>query len=139
LKHGNGHAKVYDGVEGNQSFGSHQRYLRLMTLIDILVAFLFAIFGLAIIAWLVVVFSEMIKELPSITSMFTKIFGSIFSAAPAKSELKHSHPAVKVSVGGLLPIVLWLLILLPMIILPIVLILFPMLGIPWSRLMPVAP
>lgn len=61
----------------------------------------------------------------------------IFAATPAKSDVDKSVLPVKFSIERILPLILWLLIILPMFILPIILIAFPLLGLPWSYLMPI--
>ena len=95
---------------------------------------LFGILGLAILAWLVIFISDLTKTEP-----IKRILSVLFSPAPDKKEVDRSAMPVRVVIERILPIVFWLLIFLPMIIFPIILILFPLLGIPWSYLLPPTP
>jgi hypothetical protein len=110
-----------------------------MGIVDVLVPILFAIFGLAILTWLVAVGSEVIEATPRLKKLLARVSGTLFGPAPARAEVERSSLPVRFSIERILPLLLWLLIILPMILLPIVLLLFPMLGIPWSRLMPAPP
>jgi hypothetical protein len=108
-------------------------------IVDILVPFLFAIFGLAIIAWLVAVAKEFVESDEKVKKLVMKTSAILFGPTPARADVERSSLPVRFSLERILPLLLWLLILLPMILLPVVLVLFPVLGIPWSRLMPVPP
>ncbi|SRR5579875_311781 len=103
-------------------------------MLNAVVGLLFGIVGLAIIAWLIVVGREVIK-----TGKFDKILSVVFAPAPAKDEVQRSILPVRVAIENILPLIFWILIFLPMIIFPIILILFPLLGIPWSYLLPPVP
>jgi hypothetical protein len=103
--------------------------------VAIVVPVLFGIVGLAILAWLVVVATEFVKINPRVQKMMT----AVLSPAPGEPDVGNSTLPVKIVVEGVIPIVFWLLIFLPMIILPIILIVFPLLGIPWSYLLPPVP
>jgi len=103
--------------------------------VAVVVPTLFAIVGLAIVTWLVVVALEFIR---SNTGM-QKMLATVLNLAPAKADVDKSALPVKVVVEGVVPIVFWLLIFLPMIVFPIVLVIFPLFGIPWSYLLPPVP
>ena len=103
----------------------------MVTIIDVTVGVLFALLALALIAWIARVLPELARVEP-----FKGIFDMIFAPAPAKSDVDKAPLPVKVTVERIIPIIFWLLILLPMIIFPIVLIIFPLLGIPWTFLLP---
>ncbi|MGI0078094.1 MAG: hypothetical protein ACRECH_00535 [Nitrososphaerales archaeon] len=107
----------------------------MVTLVDIVLAFTFGLLGLAIISWLIVIS----KELVSHSQLFRNVLGLIFLPAPARQDVSRSSFPVRIVVERLVPIVFWLLILVPMIIFPIILILFPLLGIPWTYLLPPVP
>ncbi|MHB8568462.1 MAG: hypothetical protein ACYC7D_15655 [Nitrososphaerales archaeon] len=101
---------------------------------DIAVGVAFAILGLAILTWLVVILPDLTRVEP-----FKGIFDMLFAPAPSKGDVDRAAPPVKFTIERILPLVFWLLILLPMIIFPIILILFPILGLPWSYLLPPVP
>ena len=104
-------------------------------IVAIVVPVLFGIVGLAILGWLVVVAAELVKTSPRVQ----KMLAALLSPAPDKPDVDNSALPVKVVVEGVIPIVFWILIFLPMIIFPIVLIVFPLLGVPWSYLLPPPP
>ncbi len=106
----------------------------MISLTDVTVGVLFAILALAIITWLVIVIPDLTKVEP-----FKGIFDMLFAPAPDRAEVDRASLPVKVTVERIVPIIFWLLIFLPMIIFPIILILFPILGIPWSYLLPPVP
>lgn len=106
----------------------------MVTIVDVTVGVLFALLALAIIAWIVRVLPELAGVEP-----FKGIFDMVFAPAPAKNDVDKAAPPVKFTVERIIPIIFWLLILLPMIIFPIILIIFPLLGIPWSYLLPPVP
>jgi len=103
--------------------------------VSIIVPILFGIVGLAILAWLVVIATEFVRFDPRMQ----RLLGIVLNPAPAKSDVDKSALPVKIVVEGVVPLVFWLLILLPMIIFPVVLVLFPLFHIPWTYLLPPAP
>ncbi len=109
-----------------------------MQFVDIIVAVLFAIVAIAILGYVGLVIPELRAYLKQ-NAKLAAIFSFIFDAAPVKNESKKTPLPLQVTIEGLIPIVFWLLILLPMFIFPVVLIIFPILGIPWSYLLPPAP
>lgn len=111
----------------------------MITILSILVPLLFAITGLAFITWIIVIFRQLPENAPRVYSLITKVTRPIFNAAPAQNDIKKSDPPVRFVVGRLIPLIFWLLIVLPMVIFPIILIIFPLLGIPWSYLLPPVP
>jgi hypothetical protein len=106
----------------------------MVSIVDATVGVLFALLALAIIAWI----ARVLPELASVEP-FKGVFGMIFAPVPAKSDVDKAALPVKFTVERIIPIIFWLLILLPMIIFPIVLIIFPLLGLPWSYLLPPVP
>jgi hypothetical protein len=111
----------------------------MITLLGVLVPLLFGITGLAVLTWIVVIFRQLPENAPKLWALITKITGPIFNVAPAQKDIEKSDPATRLVVGGIIPLIFWILIVLPMVIFPIVLILFPLLGIPWSYLLPPVP
>jgi hypothetical protein len=111
----------------------------MFNIIDVLVPVLFAILGLAVLTWIVVIYRQLPTGAPRIYAMIRKVTRPVFNAAPAQDDIKKSDPPVRFVVGRLIPLIFWLLIILPMVIFPIVLIIFPLLGIPWSYLLPPTP
>lgn len=109
-----------------------------MQFVDIVVGLLFAIVAIAILGYVGLVIPELRAYLKQ-NAKLAGIFSLIFDAAPAQKESKKTLLPIQVTIEGLIPIVFWLLILLPMFIFPIVLIIFPILGIPWSYLLPPVP
>jgi hypothetical protein len=107
--------------------------------VDIIVPVLFALLGIAFLAWIAVVIRELPQNAPGLWKLITKVTGPLFDAAPAQQEIKKSSFPLRVIVGRLFPIVFWLLIFLPFVIFPIILVLMPLLGIPWSYLLPPTP
>ena len=106
----------------------------MVTIVDIVLGVTFGLLGIAIVSWIVKVAFELSRVDP-----FRSIFATIFSPAPDRAEVDRTALPVKVTIEGILPILFWLLIFLPMIIFPIILIIFPLLGIPWSYLLPPTP
>ncbi len=102
---------------------------------DIVLTLSFALLGLAVISWLVVI----VRELVSSSPLFKNIARLTFLPAPAMDDVRRSYLPVRIIVERIVPIVLWLLILVPMIVFPIILILFPLLRIPWTYLLPPVP
>jgi hypothetical protein len=111
----------------------------LISVVTIIVPVLFGIAALAFLAWIVVIIRQLPENAPRLYGLITKITNPIFNAAPAQSDIKQSDLPVQVVVGKLIPLIFWLLVILPMVIFPIVLIIFPLLGIPWSYLLPPTP
>jgi len=107
----------------------------LISIVAIVVPVLFGIVGLAILTWLAVVATELVKTNPRVQRMLA----AVISPAPGRPDVDKSMLPVKVVVEGVIPLVFWLLIFLPMIIFPIILIAFPLLGIPWTYLLPPVP
>ena len=109
-----------------------------MQFVDIVVGVLFAIVVIAVLGYVGLVIPELrsySKQNPKLAA----ILSLVFNAAPAQEESKKTALPLKVVIQGLIPIIFWVLILLPMFIFPIILIIFPMLGIPWSYLLPPVP
>ena len=105
---------------------------------EIVVALLFAILGLAILSWIAIIIPEFGKFLQGHKTLHSLV-SFIFNAAPDQEDAKGMSPPVRIVAEGLIPIVLWLLILVPMFVFPIILIIFPILHIPWSYLLPPTP
>ena len=105
---------------------------------EIVVAILFAILGLAIVSWVAIVIPELQKYLQGHERIWG-IIAFVFNAAPDRGEADKMSPPVRVVAEGLIPIILWLLILVPMFVFPIILIIFPLLHIPWTYLLPPTP
>ena len=102
---------------------------------DAIVVLLFAIVGIAVIAWIAFLIPELrlfLKEHTSISGMLQ----TIFNAAPVQQDASKASEPVKIVVKDVIPILFWLLILLPMFVFPVILIIFPLLHIPWSYLLP---
>jgi hypothetical protein len=99
------------------------------------ITLLFAIVGLAVVAWIVFLLPEarlLLKEHASM-SYFVQM---IFNASPVQQDAAKASTPVKLVIKDLIPIVFWLLIILPMFVFPIILIIFPLMHIPWSYLLP---
>ncbi len=105
---------------------------------EIIVAILFAILGLAIVSWVAIVIPELNKFLQGHKRLYS-IIAFVFNAAPDQEDAKGMSPPVRIVAEGLIPIILWLLILVPMFVFPIILIIFPLLHIPWTYLLPPTP
>lgn len=105
---------------------------------EIVVGILFAILGLAIVSWVAIVIPELDKYLRSHKRLYA-IIAFVFNAAPDQEDASQMSPPVRVVAEGLIPIILWLLIIVPMFVFPIILIIFPLLHIPWSYLLPPTP
>jgi hypothetical protein len=108
-------------------------------IVSVLVPVLFAILGLAVITWVIVIFFQLPENAPRLWHLIKRITDPIFSAAPFQNDIKQSDMPVQLVVGRLIPLIFWLLIVLPMVIFPIILIIMPLLGIPWSYLLPPVP
>ncbi len=99
----------------------------------------FAILGLAVLTWIVVIVRDLPKADPELHGRISKITHPVFNAAPAQEDMKNSSFAVRLVVEGIIPIVFWILIIVPMVVFPIVLVLMALFHIPWSYLLPVPP
>ncbi|MHB1909406.1 MAG: hypothetical protein ACYCQJ_11135 [Nitrososphaerales archaeon] len=96
----------------------------------------FAILGLAVLTWFFVILRELPEGAPGLYSRISKITSFIFNAAPAQTEAKKGGLPVRVFVERLIPIILWLIIIVPMVVFPIIFIIMPILHIPWTYLLP---
>jgi hypothetical protein len=105
---------------------------------EIVVTVLFAILALALISWVAILIPELNKFLQGHKRIYN-IISFVFNAAPDQEEAKGMSPPVRIVAEGLIPIILWLLILVPMFVFPIILIIFPLLHIPWTYLLPPTP
>lgn len=105
---------------------------------QIVVAILFAILALAIISWIAIVIPELGKYL-QYHKKISALVSFVFNAAPAQDSASGMSPPVRIVAEGLIPIILWLLIIVPMFVFPIILIIFPLLHIPWTYLLPPTP
>jgi uncharacterized membrane protein len=102
---------------------------------EAIVTILFALVGVAVVAWVASVFVDFRLFLNEHANISHQI-QMIFNAAPVQQEADRSSKPVRLVVKDLLPIIFWLLILLPMFIFPVILIVFPLMHIPWSYLLP---
>ncbi len=105
---------------------------------EIVVAILFAILGLAIVSWIVILIPELGKFLQGHNRLHSLV-AFVFNAAPVQEDASGMSPPVRAFAEGIIPIVLWLLIIVPIFIFPIILIIFPLFHIPWSYLLPSSP
>jgi len=105
---------------------------------QIIVAILFAILGLAIVSWVAILIPDLSKFLKS-HKRISGIVAFIFNAAPDQEEASRMSLPVRIVAEDLIPIILWLLILVPMFVFPIILIIFPIFHIPWTYLLPPTP
>jgi len=105
---------------------------------EIVVAILFAILGLAIVSWVAILIPEFSRFLQG-HKRLNSLISFVFNAAPDQEDAKGMSPPVRVVAEGLIPIILWLMILVPMFVFPIILIIFPLLHIPWTYLLPPTP
>jgi len=105
---------------------------------EIVVTLLFAILALAILSWIAIVIPELGKYL-EYHKRLSALVSFVFNAAPAQENASGMSPPVRAFTEGLIPIILWLLIIVPMFVFPIILIIFPLLHIPWSYLLPPTP
>jgi hypothetical protein len=105
---------------------------------ELVVGLLFAILGLAIVSWIAIILPDLEKFLKQHKRIWA-VFSFVFNAAPVQEDASKMSPPVRVITERLIPIVLWLLILVPMFVFPIILIVFPILHIPWSYLLPPNP
>ena len=99
------------------------------------ITLLFALVGIAVIAWIISLLPELrlyLKENMKLGHWFEMIF----NAAPVQQDATKASAPVKVVIKDILPLLFWLLILLPMFLFPIILVVFPLMHIPWSYLLP---
>jgi hypothetical protein len=99
------------------------------------ITLLFAIVAVAVIGWIAFILPELrlfLKEHSSLSG----VVQTIFNAAPVQADANKAQAPVKIVVKDVIPILFWLLILLPMFLFPIILIIFPLMHIPWSYLLP---
>lgn len=100
-----------------------------------IVTLLFVILGIAIVGWIGFILPEFRIFIQKHASL-AKVVQAVFNAAPVQQDASNAGEPVKIVVKGILPLLFWLLILLPMFVFPIVLIIFPLMHIPWSYLLP---
>lgn len=106
---------------------------------EAIVAVLFAILALAIVAWIAIIIPEF-EIFLDYHKTISSILAFIFNSAPEDAaEEKKTPLPLRVVVQRLIPIILWLIVLVPMFVFPIILIVFPILHIPWSYLLPPTP
>ena len=105
---------------------------------ELVVGLLFVILGLAIVSWIAIILPEFERYLKQHKRLYA-LFSFIFNAAPDQEDASKMSPPVRVITERLIPIILWLLIIVPMFVFPIILIVFPILHIPWSYLLPPNP
>jgi len=102
---------------------------------EAIVILLFAIVGIAVIGWIFFLLPDVrlfLKEHASLSGMVQ----IIFNAAPVQQDASKASEPVKVVVKDVIPILFCGLILLPMFVFPVILIVFPLLHLPWSYLLP---
>lgn len=104
-------------------------------LTDAVITLLFAIVAVAVIAWIAFMLPELRLFLKEHRNLSHPV-EMIFNAAPVQSDVAKASTPVRVIVKDIIPILFWILIILPMVILPIILIIFPLMHIPWSYLLP---
>jgi len=102
---------------------------------EAVITLLFAIVGFAVVAWIAFLLPEVRLFLKENLSLGHWV-DMIFNAAPVQQDASKASTPVKVVIKDLIPLVFWLLILLPMFLFPIILIIFPLMHIPWSYLLP---
>jgi len=105
---------------------------------QIIVTILFALLGLAIVSWVAILIPELMKFISG-HKRLSNLIAFIFNAAPDQEDAPRMSPPVKIVAEGLIPIILWLLILVPMFVFPVILIIFPIFHIPWTYLLPPTP
>jgi hypothetical protein len=106
---------------------------------EIALGFGFAILGVALLTWIIVITRELPEGDPGLYKRISKITSFVFNATPAQSDVKKSSFPVRVIVEGLIPIIFWLLIIVPMVVFPIILVLMALFHIPWTYLLPPMP
>jgi hypothetical protein len=107
-------------------------------IVEIVEAVLFGILALAVIAWIAIVIPEFKTFLRQHKRLFS-VASFVFNAAPAQDDARKTYQPVGFVIERIIPIILWLLIIVPMFVFPIILIIFPLLHIPWSYLLPPTP
>jgi hypothetical protein len=110
----------------------------LISLTDAVVGLLFAIVAVAILGWIASVVPELRLYLKQ-HKFLAGIFSMLFAANATNSDVKKTYRPLKFTLEDIVPIIFWLLILLPIIIFPIILVVGPMLGISWTTLFPLPP
>ncbi|MDG6999915.1 MAG: hypothetical protein JRN15_12460 [Nitrososphaerota archaeon] len=106
--------------------------------VDPIVGILFAILGIAIVAWVFIVIPEL-RMFSKQHSYLSGLFSMIFSAKVTNTEVKQSYRPIKFVLENIIPIVFWLLILLPMFLFPIILVVGPLMHVPWTTMFPLPP
>lgn len=99
----------------------------------------FAMLAIAILTWIAVMLKELPEGAPGLNKFITRITNFVFDAAPAQADVKKSNFTVRLIVERIIPIIFWLLIIVPMVVFPIILVVMPILHIPWSVLLPPTP
>jgi hypothetical protein len=102
---------------------------------EAVITILFAIVGIAVIGWIAFLIPELRVWLRQHASL-DGVIKMIFVAEPDPQEVEKSAEPVKIVMKDIYPILIWLLIILPMFIFPIVLVIMPLMHIPWSYLLP---
>ena len=103
---------------------------------EIALGFGFSILAVAFVTWIVVLIRELPEGDPGLSKSVSKITSFVFNAAPAQSDVKKSSFPVRVVVEGIIPIILWLLIIVPMVVFPMILVFMALFHIPWTYLLP---
>ncbi|MDG6908029.1 MAG: hypothetical protein JRN20_19850 [Nitrososphaerota archaeon] len=105
---------------------------------DPIVGILFGILALVFVSWFFIIIPELRLFLKQ-HSKLSGLFSFIFSAKATNSDVAKSYPPVRFVLENVLPLVFWLLILLPMFLFPIILVVGPAMHIPWTTLFPLPP
>jgi hypothetical protein len=103
---------------------------------ELALGFGFAILAIAFLTWIFAIIPQLPRGDPKVKSI-SKITSFVLNAAPAQADVKNSSLAVRIIVEGLIPIIFWLLIIVPMVVFPIILLLMALFHIPWTYLLPV--
>jgi len=99
----------------------------------------FGSLALAVVAWIAIILNELPDGAPGLNRLVTSITSFIFDATPAQADVNKSSLLVRLFAQRLIPIILWLLIIVPMVIFPIIFVIMPLLHIPWTVLLPPTP
>jgi hypothetical protein len=110
----------------------------LISLSDVVVTLLFVILGVAVLGWVGILIPELRAYLKQ-NKFLAGIFSMLFAANATNADVKKTYRPLKFTLEDILPIVFWLLILLPMILFPVILVIGPILHIPWTTLFPMPP
>jgi hypothetical protein len=102
---------------------------------EAIVTLLFVILAIAIVGWIGFMLPDLRAFLKN-HRLVSGVLQAIFNAAPVQQDASKAGEPVKIVVKDIIPLLFWLLILLPMFIFPIILIIFPLMHIPWSYLLP---